>query len=46
MYDIDQENSYLDQCMEDYYEKKMKKHNKGNKNIPDEIEIFSVNDLN
>lgn len=42
MIDIDQEDSYLDQCMQDYYEKKYRTKKK---NVPKEIVIFSVNDM-
>lgn len=41
MIDIDQEDSYLDQAIQEYYDKKYKKKY----SIPDKIETFSVNDL-
>lgn len=42
MLNAEQEDSYLEQCMQDYFDKKYKKKNK---NIPDKIIIWSVNDL-
>jgi len=46
MLNAEQEDSYLDQAREAYYEKKYAKINKKKyKNVPKEIIIFSINDM-